>query len=58
MGNTASAWFLTIPVRYNQFVAIKHFQLFRRDRILSADRPEQGEGIIGYVKDDIYCERT
>ena len=37
--------------------AIKNFQLFRRDRILSADRPEQGGGIIVYVKDDINCVR-
>ena len=36
--------------------AIKHFQLFRRYRILSADRPEQG-GVIIYVKDDIHCVR-
>ena len=37
--------------------AIKSFQLFRRDRIISAVRPEQGGGIIVYVKDDINCVR-
>ena len=34
----------------NNFFEIKNFQLFRRDRIISADRPEQGGGIILYVK--------
>ena len=35
--------------------AIKNFHLFRKDRILSADRPEQEGGIIVYVNDDINC---
>ena len=41
----------------NNFFAIKNFQLFRKDRILSTDRPVQGGGIIVYVKDDIKCVR-
>ena len=43
--------------RNNIFFAIKNFQLFRKDRILSAYRLEQGGGIIVYVKDDIKCAR-
>ena len=41
----------------NNFFAIKNFQFFRKDRTLSADRPEQGGGIIVYLKDDIKCVR-
>ena len=38
------------------FIGIKkNYQLFRKERILSEDRPEQGGGIIVYVKDDIKC---
>ena len=36
---------------------IKNYQLFRKDRVISAGRPEQGGGIIVYVKDGIKCER-
>ena len=32
---------------------IRNYQLFRKDRIVSADRPEQGGGSIVYVKDEI-----
>ena len=38
-------------------IGIKNYQLFRKDRILSEDRPEQGGGIIVYVKNDIKCVR-
>ena len=41
----------------SNFFNIKNFQLFRKDRIISAGRPEQGGGIIVYVKDGIKCER-
>ena len=43
--------------RPSNHFAIRNFQLFRRDRILSADIPEQGGGIIVYVKDDINSVR-
>ena len=41
----------------NVFSKIRTYQLFRKDRIVSADRPEQAGGIIVYVKDEIKCER-
>ena len=41
----------------SNFFNIKNFQLFRKDRVISAGRPEQGGGIIIYVKDGIKCER-
>ena len=41
----------------SNFFNIKNFQLFRKDRVISAVRPEQGGGIIVYVKDGIKCER-
>ena len=41
----------------SDFFKIRNYQLFRKDRIVSADRPEQGGGIIVYVKDEIKCER-
>ena len=40
----------------SNFFNIKNFQLFRKDRVISAVRPEQGGGIIVYVKDGIKCE--
>lgn len=39
------------------FFTIQNYQLFRKDRITTPDRPEQGGGIIIYVKDAIRCER-
>ena len=41
----------------SNFFNIKNFQLFRKDRVISAVRPEQGGGIIVYVKDGIKYER-
>ena len=41
----------------SNFFNVKNFQLFRKDRDISAVRPEQGGGIIVYVKDGIKCER-
>ena len=41
----------------SNFFNIKNFQLFRKDGVISAVRPEQGSGIIVYVKDGIKCER-
>ena len=41
----------------SNFFNIKNFQLYRTDRVISAGRPEQGGGIIVYVKDGIKCER-
>ena len=41
---------------HNNFIGIKkNYHFFRKERILSEDRPEQGGGIIVYVKDDIKC---
>ena len=41
----------------NHFAITFFFQLFRSDRILSADRLGRGGGVIVYVKDDINCVR-
>ena len=41
----------------SKFFNINNFQLFRKDRVISAGRPEQGGGVIVYVKDGIKCER-
>lgn len=41
----------------NHYFELNNYQLFRRDRIVSPDRPQQGGGILVYVKEEIKCER-
>ena len=41
----------------NSFFDINNYQTFRKDRIISTDRPQHGGGLIVYVKDGVKCER-
>ena len=41
----------------NSIFEVKNYQMFRKDRVISEDRPEQGGGLIVYVKDGINCKR-
>ena len=41
----------------NSFFKINNYQTFRKDRLISTDRPQHGGGLIVYVKDGIKCER-
>ena len=41
----------------NNFFKINNYQTFRKDRLISTDRPQHGGGLIVYVKDGIKCER-
>ena len=41
----------------NSIFEIRNDQMFRKDRIISNDRPENGGGLIVYVKDIINCKR-
>lgn len=41
----------------NSLFEIRNYQIFRKDRVISTDRPEHGGGLIVYVKDGIKCER-
>ena len=44
-------------VHEDNYFYIENYQFFRRDRIISEQRPEQGGGIIVYVKDSVKVER-
>ena len=41
----------------NAIFEIKNYQMFRKDRTVSVERPEQGGGLLVYVKDGINCKR-
>ena len=41
----------------NSIFEVKNYQMFRKDRVISDDRPEHGGGLIVYVKDGINCKR-
>ena len=41
----------------NSIFEVKNYQMFRKDRVISEDRPEHGGGLIVYVKDGINCKR-
>ena len=41
----------------NSIFEVKNYQMFRKDRVISVDRPEHGGGLIVYVKDGINCKR-
>ena len=44
-------------VHEDNYFYVENYQFFRRDRIISEQRPEQGGGIIVYVKDSVKVER-
>ena len=44
-------------IHQDNYFFIENYQFFRRDRIISEQRPEQGGGIIVYVKDSVKVER-
>ena len=41
----------------NHIFEVKNYQMFRKDRTISEERPEQGGGLLVYVKEGINCKR-
>lgn len=44
-------------VHVDTFFHIENFQFFRKDRVVTNERKEQGGGIIVYVKNGVKVER-
>ena len=41
----------------NHIFEVKNYQMFRKDRTISEERPQQGGGLLVYVKEGINCKR-